>query len=126
MKGTGQSYGEFTVIGAGSSTDILSFSLNAAAISDINTAIGEFFSIGGSLLTLDGTTFGPFNDEILFGSSGGLGTQRLVLEGDDLVLETVTMTTVPEPSTLALFAIGLTGLGFFGWRRRTALRATAP
>lgn len=28
--------------------------------------------------------------------------------------------TIPEPSTLALFAFGLAGLGFMGWRRRTA------
>jgi len=29
-------------------------------------------------------------------------------------------TSIPEPSTLALFATGLAGLGFFGWRRRNA------
>ena len=30
------------------------------------------------------------------------------------------MASIPEPSTLALFAFGLAGLGFMGWRRRTA------
>ena len=39
---------------------------------------------------------------------------------DDIRIESVEATApIPEPSTLALFAIGLTGLGFFGWRRRS-------
>jgi hypothetical protein len=32
---------------------------------------------------------------------------------------------IPEPSTLALFATGLAGLAFFGWRRRSRQRTHA-
>jgi hypothetical protein len=46
--------------------------------------------------------------------------------GDQLILDVTTkgsMTTVPEPSTWALMLLGFAGLGFAGWRRRTALAA---
>ena len=54
--GTGVSYGTFVVNRyTHSSTETLIFSLNAAAIADINAASG-FFSIGGSLQSLSGVT----------------------------------------------------------------------
>ncbi|MHC4544323.1 MAG: PEP-CTERM sorting domain-containing protein [Planctomycetota bacterium] len=78
-----------------SSTDsnVLTFQLNADAITNINVAAGGFFSIGGTLLTLDGTT-NYFGDEGLFGFSYGTRPQRLILE------------VVPEPATLLLLAVG--------------------
>ena len=47
--------------------------------------------------------------------------------GDKLILdvtsEEVLLPTVPEPSTWALMLLGFAGLGFAGWRRRTAQTA---
>ena len=41
---------------------------------------------------------------------------------DQLILDVTTngVPTVPEPSTWALMLLGFAGLGFAGWRRRTA------
>ena len=46
--------------------------------------------------------------------------------GDQLILDVTTkgsMTTVPEPSTWAMMLLGFAGLGFAGWRRRSAQAA---
>ncbi len=98
--GTGTSYGAFDVSTAGNPADILSFPLNSAAVADINAAAGGFFSIGGSLTSLNAIFAG---DETLFGGSGSSGVQRLVVEA------------VPEPATWLLLG---TGIGGLWWRRR--------
>ena len=90
--GTGVSYGEFEVLSTGLSTDLLIFELNSAAIADINASAGGWFSIGSSLLSLDGTTIGS-GTEGVFGISSGLGTQRLVVE------------LIPEPTSMTLFSL---------------------
>ena len=77
--GTGTSYGSFSVAGSGTSTDVLTFSLEPMAISDMNVAKGGFFSIGGTLQSSDGNDW-------LFGNSGGVAQS----------LE-VNFTTIPEP-----------------------------
>lgn len=104
--GTGNSYGTF-VVGTGDPADILGFSLNAAAITDINAAIGGFFSIGGAMQA------GPGNE--LFATSNG-GTPEF------LVVTTTTIT--PEPNAKLLFACGLAVLAGRGRvsRGRTVLR----
>ena len=76
--GSGISYGEFTVTN-GASQDILNFSLNAAALADINKKIGQgYFSIGGSLNGA-GNLFSNSSSEP--GNSGGSANsiQQLVL-----------------------------------------------
>jgi hypothetical protein len=74
--GTGKSYGEFDVPPSGSVTDVFSFMLNANAIADINAARGGFFSIGGSLLSIN--RLGMYN-EFFFASTKMTGIQRLIL-----------------------------------------------
>jgi len=99
--GSGRSYGTSVVSSGGQPNDVLSFPLNADAVSDINAAHGGFFSIGGALLTLDGT-IGDSGSEAIFSSSGGGGPQRLILQ-------------VPEPATITLLAFG--GLALIRRRR---------
>lgn len=107
--GSGISYGTFEVV-TGASTDILSFALDAAAVSDINRHVGiDFFSIGAVvLLSNGGSIFGASNDEP--GNTGGQlnSVQRLVLD----------VSPVPEPATLFLFGTTAAGLGLARWRQR--------
>jgi hypothetical protein len=93
--GLGTSYGEFSVPGAGTWSDVLEFDLDADALADIESAAGGFFSIGGVLDSQSG-------DDYLFAASGG-GIQQLVV-------------VIPEPATGTMLLIGLVGLrlGFAG------------
>ena len=70
--GTGTRYGRFTI--STSDRGPVRLRLNRAAVADINAARGGYFSIGGSLLSIDG------DGERLFGFSNGFGTQRLLVK----------------------------------------------
>jgi hypothetical protein len=97
--GTGTSYGSFDVASyETSATELLSFVLNADAISDINAARGRFFSIGGALTR--NTNPGAGN-ETLMGFSSGAGVQRLVLEIQSPSFD------APAPGSLALLGLGV-------------------
>ena len=105
--GMGVSYGTFVVDRyTFSDMDTLIFSLNAAAIADINAASG-FFSIGGSLQSI---SVGTTTEGITFGSSGA-GIQRLIVETSDVA-------AVPEPATLLLLGTGLAGVAVRARKRR--------
>ncbi len=90
--GSGALYGTTQVVIGSSSTTILQIPLNQTALNDINANLGDFFSIGSSLLTLGQTSV----DEQVFGFSAGF-TNHL------------TLTVIPEPATglmlLGLFAL---------------------
>jgi len=104
--GTGTSYGAFNV-GTGDIHDVLSFSLNAAALTDIQSHAGTFFSVGGALQT-------PGH---LFSGSG---------QTAHLVIQTADPLATPEPSTLASAGTAALVLGGgYAWRRRKAGRASA-
>jgi hypothetical protein len=75
-----------------------------------------------------GTTFDSlFNFEGLnMVDSNGTGTDYDEIEApEETGGVTPTISTTPLPESLPLFAIGLAGLGFFGWRRKRRTQAVA-
>jgi hypothetical protein len=102
--GTGVSYGLFDVSTVpASALSVLEFALNEAALSDMNHAIGGYFSIGGSRPgAIDRV------DDFGFSSTGSIDQPGGLQE---LVLTTVPASqSVPEPSTFMLVAGGLAGI----------------
>lgn len=93
--GSGSSYGSF-LVRSGPESDVLSFTLNARALAEINRLAGSgYFSIGAS--AGGGYIFANSTGEP--GNSGGVvnGLQSLVLE----------VTPVPEPAPWLLWPAGL-------------------
>jgi hypothetical protein len=102
--GSGTSYGEATInlepAPAPGSANLLRIPLNAAALSEIAAAAGQFFSIGGAL-----TNIPAGYNQYLFGSSSGLGMQRLLVcfdtdadtDGDGVCDPVDNCPTAPNP-----------------------------
>ncbi len=101
--GSGTSYGSQAVAACGNCTmPELTLNLSAAAVADINAAMGSgLFGVGSSL------RFDPGPGAALWSASAGVPAAKLVLN-----VAAVPEPSVPEPSVLALFAVGLLGMGF--------------
>ena len=115
--GGGTQYASRTVSAADNGT-LVSFTLNAAALADLDAATG-LFVIGGSLTTLSG-----LNPQQAFFGFTALDSRIVTNQTRQLVLTTQESvppppTTVPEPAT-----IWLVGLGAAGLASRRFLRAT--
>jgi hypothetical protein len=106
--GTGASYGTFQVSRYDEDA-MLTFPLNAVALSDIVRNDEAFFSIGGRLLSITSTF------DFIFGITGPPAS--LVIETEPLVLA-----PVPEPTSMLLLAAGLLGLVA---RRRTSRKSSS-
>lgn len=96
--GTGSSYGTFTPA-SGNSTDVLSFVLNSAALSDITASLGGYFSVGAT--ASGGLMFAASGGEP--GNNGSGFTQQLVLATSPVAATA----PVPLPAPVALLAGGV-------------------
>src|SRR5258706_1995042 len=107
--GSGTMYGTFEVAHYQDNSN-LAFGLNAAALRDIVSHQGSFFSIGGRLLSA-----GSAPADFIFGNTGPVPVT--------LVLET---TPVPEPVSALLLATGLIGFVARTAHRRSATKSQQP
>jgi hypothetical protein len=107
--GTGATFGSYTASKQDNGKTI-AITFNTAGIAALNASLGQIIAFGGALSTIGGA-----GDQFLFGFStvsfAGGDVRRLDLTTEDL-------TQVPEPATLTLLGIGITGI--VARRRRQA------
>ncbi len=106
--GTGTLYGTYEVLAA-DSTELLVMSLDSDALNDLQYASGDYFSVGGRVASSEGYLFGG----AFSGIPKGGGTQRLTIEYEpgSPTSEDLSVPSVPEPSSLAIFSVGASLLG---------------
>ena len=95
----------------------LEFFLNAVSVGVFEFSTSDVYNAQTTHYFLSDMVFNTviissLNDTSVAGFGDGWGIDNLTIEA-------------PEPSTLALFATGLTLLAFFGWRRRGSVQSKA-
>jgi hypothetical protein len=111
--GAGTSYGSRAFTAADVWTVPVTMALNGAALTNLQSAVGALFAMGGAVTSLSGSA-----DQTVFGAThlaGGLPV-RLVLETQPAPPPPTP--AVPEPATLTLLGTGLVACAS-RWRRRS-------
>jgi hypothetical protein len=90
---------------------VVTVTLDAAAVADLNASEGGDVAFGGALIGAPARAF-------IWGESGG------PFEQDPLtVLTLTTAAAAPEPSTWAMMVLGFAGLGYTGYKRARGQRS---
>jgi hypothetical protein len=115
----GQTYNfSFNYGALGGGSEQLQFEIITGASQQILTAVANddldhvFQSMTGTFIASSSTT-------IKFGDLGGLADTQA--NNVDFILDNISVTAVPEPSTWAMLLLGFAGLGFIGFRRRNKM-----
>jgi hypothetical protein len=111
--GSGTSYGSRAFTAADVWTVPVTMALNGAALTNLQSAVGALFAMGGAVMSISGS-----GDQTVFGAThlaGGLPV-RLVLETQPAPPPPTP--AVPEPATLTLIGTGLVACAS-RWRRRS-------
>jgi len=115
----GQTYNYSFNYGAlGGGSEQLQFEIITGLSTQILTAVAND-DLDHVFQTMTGTFTASSSATIVFGDLGGLVDTQA--NNVDFILDNVSVTAVPEPSTWAMLLLGFAGLGFIGFRRQNKM-----